>query len=79
MITPKEAKSAIGRYWGDGNNLSRSSYVDLDARLPKSDLPILDRLLSACDLLDEYNRRNRPAFAAFRNWWMAVTWNDFNS
>jgi hypothetical protein len=77
-MTPKESKQIIGRYWGDGNNLPRSVFLDIDGRLPDSDLPILDRLLSVCGLLAQYNNRNRPAFAAFRQWWMAVTWNDLN-
>jgi len=78
-LTPKEAKEIIGRYWGDGNNLPRSVYLDIETRLPESySLPILDRLLEVCGLLETYNKRNRPAFAAFRQWWMAVTWNDLN-
>jgi hypothetical protein len=68
-LTPKEARQIVGRYWGYGDNLPRAVFVEIDERLPHEELPILDRLLSVCGLLDDYNQRNRPAFAAFRSWW----------
>jgi hypothetical protein len=68
-LTEKEARLVINGIWGRGDNMSSRLFRELEERLPASDLPILDRLLSVCDLLDEYNRRGRPAFANFRNWW----------
>jgi hypothetical protein len=68
-LTEKEARLVINGIWGRGDDMSFRLYRELNERLPESDLPILDRLLSVCGLLDEYNRRGRPAFANFRNWW----------
>lgn len=68
-ITPKVAMKIISAIWGDGRNITRKVFEDLDPVLPHKELPILDRLLSVAGLLDEYNQRERPAFKAFRNWW----------
>ena len=71
-LTKSKAIEVITKIWGDGRDLTSAEFNTLDKALPKSELPILDRLLHHCDLLEAYNRRGRPAFAAFRHWWMGV-------
>jgi hypothetical protein len=73
MLTPSEAKEIIGAIWGDGNNLPSRLYQKIDPLLPHQDLPILDRLLSVCDLLEKYNKAGRPAFRNFYFWWLNQT------
>lgn len=71
-LTKRKAIDAISCVWGSGRDLTSAQFNALDNALPKSELPILDRLLQHCDLLETYNRRGRPAFAEFRHWWMGV-------
>ncbi len=68
-ITPQKAMEIISAIWGEGRNITRKVFEDLDPVLPHKELPILDRLLSVAGLLDEYNQIQRPTFKAFRNWW----------
>ena len=68
-LTKREAVNAITEIWGHGRDLTSRQFDKLDDHLPPSDLPILDRLLDQCGLLDEYNKSNRPAFTEFRQWW----------
>jgi hypothetical protein len=68
-LTKREAVNAITAIWGYGRNLRSDQFDTLDEHLPPSDLPILDRLLDNCGLLDAYNKSGRPAFTEFRQWW----------
>jgi hypothetical protein len=72
QLTKSETINAINNVWGHGSNLTAGQFDILDKSLPPSDMPILDRLLENIDLLAEYNKASRPAFADFRRWW---AWN----
>jgi hypothetical protein len=72
-LTPQQIKNLISNIWGRGANLPRGIYDKIDPYLPHKELPILDRLLAAIGMLDEYNNAKRPAFEAFRRWWTFKT------
>jgi hypothetical protein len=73
MLTPEEAKNLIGAVWGRGVNLSSATFNKIDPLLPHQELPILDRLLFVCDLLEKYNKAGRPAFRNFYFWFLNQT------
>ena len=72
-LTEQQIKNLITNVWGRGANLPRGVFDKIDPHLPHKELPILDRLLSAIGMLDEYNNSNRPAFEQFRRWWSFKT------
>ena len=70
QLNEQTAREIISAVWGTmGKKLPLGMSAQLDPVLPDRSLPILDRLLSVCGLLDDYNANNRPAYAAFRKWW----------
>jgi hypothetical protein len=72
MMTEKHARHIINAIWWKGENMTGKFYDTITPLLPHAELPILDRLLSVCGVLDQYNAQGRPAFANFRNWWYST-------
>lgn len=72
-LTEQQIKNLITNIWGRGANLPRGVFDKIDPHLPHKTLPILDRLLVAIGMLDEYNDAGRPAFEQFRRWWSFKT------
>jgi hypothetical protein len=61
----------VSALWGNGRNMTSRIFAEIDPILPERSLPVLDRLLLVCGLLEDYNANKRPAFAAFRQWWQS--------
>jgi hypothetical protein len=70
-MNKQTATDIVSALWGSGRNVTPRIFAEINPVLPEKSLPLLDRLLLVCGLLDDYNANKRPTFAAFRQWWQS--------